>query len=294
MKEREKIVNDIFLKPGMDWTEEDKLLAYNYFTERYMDYLINTAFGYMKKGVKDKNKAYELAKDVVAKKLDEDAFVRYRHTYNPRKYKYFNGYNGEKAFCNWVFVMVIRYAVEVSKGVHNALQKQLKIAIQTRERNPIKNLIVNSWDDVKNNIDSHAIKDLAYMPWEEIVPYLPELSKKHQEALELIQKQGLSQRDAAKKSKWQCLEGAMKLRLYRARQELYNLIKEESKKEYYERYLDDLPKEARQAYILIIKRKKMTVEAASIAGCTEEEIEKRLQQAQSLLKKWADADKQRS
>ena len=254
---------EVFKKAGQDWTKAEIADAFSYFMENYLDHLIRFAYGFMKIGVSSKDLAYKLANDIVDKKL-EDAFHWSLHTYEPQKYR------GTKCpFLNWVYYMVARAAVKKSKQERKAEMRRAEE--HRRQKEEEKRTISNS---------------VFPMTWEEIEPYLNKLSPKYQEALQLIQRQGLSHHEAARDSRWPCEDGAMKVRLHRARQELRQLMDEEY-------CIDQLPSDLRQAYNLLHVQNKSPAEAAHIVHCTEDKIKECLVKATLELAKLVEAYRER-
>lgn len=241
-------------KPGKDWTDSEKEAIFNQLTHEMLDGLVRFACGFTRRGLKDGERAFELARDVVAAKL-RDAF-RSLHTYDPTRYRRWR----EKCpFRNWLFVMVARAASRKAQqeARHQAWTQRIA-AIQQLPPLPCHH---------EPGID-----------WEEIEPLLDGLSPKYREALDLCDKQGMSRKEAARESCWPCSEGPMKVRLCRAHQEVRRLKRIHC-------YIDQLPSELRQAIILCDLKGLPLAEAVKKTRILEKEMEAYLFQARLELRR---------
>lgn len=241
-------------KPGSKWTEKEIGDAYSYFTKEYLDRCIKFAHGFIRRAKLNGQTAYELAKDVVHDKA-VDAFKHHLHTYDPERY------TGRKCpFLNWFFTIVARKAVRASKREENRQKKILDKFRREREK-------------LMEEISMPGSKN----DWGEIEPYLDRVSPLYQEALEHCLKLEMPRAEAAEKSRWPCNVSAMKVRLHRARKEVSQVMEQD-------KYVNQLPTELRQAYILIVYRRLSLAESAKIAGCSEDEMEDRIRCARQGLK----------
>jgi RNA polymerase sigma factor (sigma-70 family) len=246
-------IENILKKPGKEWSDEEIEAVFNWLDHSgKMDVFVKFAYGLMSAyGVKN----FDLATEVVWDKLTY-AFSRI-HLYDPPRYR------GRKCpFLNWLYYIIARAAVRRAK---REARRQARLN-QVRQR--------------KQQVPPPPPQAEPEFVWEEMLPYVDKLPPKYKEAIELFYMQNMSCAKAAQNSRWPCSVGAMKVRLFRARQELRHLMKdwEEVKP-----YLDRLPLSHRQAIILIVQRGLTPAEAARIARCSVDEMGDRMSHARQEL-----------
>src|SRR5712692_10368863 len=207
-----------------------------------VDQLVRFAFKF--------TKDLALAQDVVADKI-EDARLSI-NTYDPRCYR------GKKCpFRNWIYFMLSRAA---NRKARQAAHRQIQILqAQAKAQQQQQQLL------------AACSQRASELEWTDVQPHFDRLSPVYQQALLLCLRDGLSRAEAAYYAG--CSEGAMKVRLHRARQEVRRLMEEQN---CLDELLAQLQPDERQAIILIEQRGLSPAEAAHTARCSEHEMEKRL------------------
>jgi RNA polymerase sigma factor (sigma-70 family) len=205
-------IEDLFGEPGAHWPEEIIPDVFQWIERTMLTDLVQFAFGWTRIAFnghpQQEALALALAKDVVATKL-EDIMLRRLHTYDPTRYK------GEKCpFRNWLMVIIAKAAIKVSRREQHRQARLQRLQQQAQRQQPRR----RSQPPLNTGLEWEQL-------WELAQPCLGRLLPKYQEALVLCCKEGLTRPEAAHRAG--CTTGAIKVRLHRARHELWALIQRE-------------------------------------------------------------------
>ncbi len=186
----------IFRRPGASWSDGDTEAAFEWVVTCKLAGLVRFAYARYAHRTAD-------AEDIVGGAI-LDAF-RYRRSYDPAKHRQFSvddPHAGERAFVNWLYVIVRRRGLAWIRQPIPDAAALLEFLELLPEAPPLQ------WSDVVD-----------------LLPELGRLKPKYREAIELISRDGLSHAEAARASRWPCTEGAMKVRFWKAKQQLAKLVK---------------------------------------------------------------------
>jgi RNA polymerase sigma factor (sigma-70 family) len=175
-------IEDIFKKPGKEWSEEDILAVCQWF-QQVADAFVQFAFGWTRIAFTGEpsqdDLARALAEDVVTIKFAV-AITRHLHTYDPRRY------TGKKCpFRNWLYVLFGRAAVKASRREKRRREKQQWLAEQLVKPQSLP-------------LGPQPSMSTPVLEWdEEFEILLDQLRPQHREALLLHYKEGLPYGEAA-------------------------------------------------------------------------------------------------
>jgi RNA polymerase sigma factor (sigma-70 family) len=194
-------IASILQKPGREWSDAERDAVYRWLKESgEIDGFVRFVFG----RIKNLDWAIEVVAKVLAYLFGEKKY----QTYDPARY------HGKKCpFRNWLFFILSRAAARKVRQEIRRRQREQQKEQQREEQNP------QSSSEPFLNLDLKRLL-AQLLP---LVPHVVEsLSQTYREALDLFYGKLLSIKEAAKRLG--CSIGAFKVRLCRARQELYKLL----------------------------------------------------------------------
>jgi DNA-directed RNA polymerase specialized sigma24 family protein len=189
----------IFSKPGEDWAGHEINFAAEWlFRSKDFDRLVRLAFVKLRDAdVRDVD-AYDLARDIVV-----DKFLDAIKYYSP-------GRERSRPFPSYLAWLVLDSEVP-------------RTIFRVRRRPPPA---VPLPPDVPAPDETQPDPD-----WCMAEPLLERLPPMYREALELCVLERLTCKEAGQRSRWPCSEGAMKVRVFRAKQELRRLLEDGESRE---------------------------------------------------------------
>jgi DNA-directed RNA polymerase specialized sigma24 family protein len=192
-------LEDIFRRCGQEWAEPEKQVV--------IDWLVHS--GELDQLVRLVDAQFRCRRDTI-----DDPYLAAQKTVDSKirdAFRYYNPTRPRAApFPGYLKSIVIR---EIARVIGKAKKKP-------RPR-PLE------WDPEAPPVDEESPEQ----DWCTIEPLLERLLPKYREALVLCKLQPMSCREAGQRSQWPCSEGAMKVRVFRAKQELRRLDKDDESRE---------------------------------------------------------------